>query len=160
MFPSPLGVIFSLIQDIKWINNEALSVSVSSRSYILSYEIKMTLKPMILKVSVSSRSYILSYFPFNVNGSCCTRFRLLSELYSLLSYSSIFLFICQVFISFRLLSELYSLLSDLLEKTSAIDGVSVSSRSYILSYSKINGDVTISNPSEFPSPLGVIFSLM
>ena len=63
-FPSPLGVIFSLI--------------------------KITLLVLELKevgVSVSSRSYILSYF----NGSVAIHneiygFRLLSELYSLLSY--------------------------------------------------------------------------
>ena len=112
-----------------------LIVSVSSRSYILSYSpmTRPTTPPSYI-VSVSSRSYILSYIypnkeqkillakfpsPLGVIFSLIfiersgtmgsrTSFRLLSELYSLL--------LKQVGIygnikeSFRLLSELYSLL--------------------------------------------------
>ena len=63
-FPSPLGVIFSLMK-IKLIFLKSIRikfVSVSSRSYILSYS-KTTSKyrNIFCCVSVSSRSYILSY---------------------------------------------------------------------------------------------------
>ena len=65
MFPSPLGVIFSLILRIYLCHYPLYiyHVSVSSRSYILSYRRKMLdKKEIILIVSVSSRSYILSYW--------------------------------------------------------------------------------------------------
>ena len=87
MFPSPLGVIFSLIELKYWkdfdigIGFRLLSelysllferlkvgelrtvvpVSVSSRSYILSYLAMITANTPLSLVSVSSRSYILSY---------------------------------------------------------------------------------------------------
>ena len=111
-FPSPLGVIFSLIYTEEEIP-EYYTVSVSSRSYILSYEIKSFRFKRIgfKKVSVSSRSYILSY--------------------------DIFIFINSIGVY-----------------------VSVSSRSYILSYYFIKWGTTILAKKKFPSPLGVIFSLI
>ena len=112
-FPSPLGVIFSLIVNL--INSTLDTVEF---------------------VSVSSRSYILSYtntFYFLI-GICYLCFRLLSELYSLL-----YIIIKALFTSlksFRLLSELYSLLyyRPINFLTHLFLLVSVSSRSYILSY--------------------------
>ena len=87
-------------------------VSVSSRSYILSYLISLIFyyHTYLNFVSVSSRSYILSYYFFCEKDRC-----------------------------------------------PSLD-VSVSSRSYILSY----GDIYCwnFNSIEFPSPLGVIFSLI
>ena len=67
-----------------------------------------------------------------------------------------------LYTSFRLLSELYSLLCYV---GGWIDGdniyiVSVSSRSYILSYLLNTLNSKLSIFSAFPSPLGVIFSLM
>ena len=63
LFPSPLGVIFSLILIVPTVPTcLKLIVSVSSRSYILSYKEYKSFKRMLKKVSVSSRSYILSYF--------------------------------------------------------------------------------------------------
>ena len=62
MFPSPLGVIFSLM--VAEINsyNGTFEVSVSSRSYILSYYgAGQHMNETSAMVSVSSRSYILSY---------------------------------------------------------------------------------------------------
>ena len=62
-FPSPVGVMFSLILK----NEKVLSakkfknVSVSSRSYILSYFNSIPTIQPLFKVSVSSWSYILSY---------------------------------------------------------------------------------------------------
>ena len=116
-----------------------------------------------------------------------TSFRLLSELYSLLftqikhcdilnpasSFPSplgVIFSLIKIsdrvgnwgWICFRLLSELYSLLFYIYpeQQYSCHYLVSVSSRSYILSYS-INA-FTISDilTSLFPSPLGVIFSLI
>ena len=88
-FPSPLGVIFSLI--FMNISNSIsiilIIVSVSSRSYILSYCQKQLIATNLLyMVSVSSRSYILSYNPNGLGLSMLglKGFRLLSELYSLL----------------------------------------------------------------------------
>ena len=136
-------------------------------------------------VSVSSRSYILSYLDEKkreIDKVISYSFRLLSELYSLL-YSYYIFFITLYFASFRLLSELYSLLwfgNQILNsmsiqkfpsplgvifslivfymKLKVNELVSVSSRSYILSYSKkmLDNFITI----WFPSPLGVIFSLI
>ena len=68
-------------------SSEIAFVSVSSRSYILSYQqIENNIEKNILEVSVSSRSYILSYFlvPYFTIKSKTLSFRLLSELYSLL----------------------------------------------------------------------------
>ena len=91
-----------------------------------------------------------------------TCFRLLSELYS-------FLFIKENVIinylkyCFRLLSELYSFLFEYEKNDISIDyiEVSVSSRSYILSYMYTNSMMLdIKENREFPSPLGVIFFLI
>ena len=61
-FPSPLGVIFSLIIiGLDGNKKEIKTVSVSSRSYILSYNGTTITNAEINQVSVSSRSYILSY---------------------------------------------------------------------------------------------------
>ena len=87
-FPSPLGVIFSLIS-VDYSLVKYFRVSVSSRSYILSYGYNnfqlRSLKELHL-VSVSSRSYILSYFSKNIIDLLdkIDSFRLLTELYSLL----------------------------------------------------------------------------
>ena len=113
-FPSPLGVIFSLIQQLLKFFKSLLTsnsfrllselysllffpslypffktnslVSVSSRSYILSYMMEYLLTMKLLFVSVSSRSYILSYIKtrFALSSTISDCFRLLSELYSLL----------------------------------------------------------------------------
>ena len=111
-FPSPLGVIFSLIIGgfiyvrIYW------RVSVSSRSYILSYKLKMNLLELnIMKVSVSSRSYILSYL---IIVNCCFK----------------------VFVFPSPLGVIFSLIGD---------------SKLVVEYWS-NG--------AFPSPLGVIFSLI
>ena len=164
VFPSPLGVIFSLMRDnLIYYRLSKKLVSVSSRSYILSYSVLKYVLLIVLEsfrllselysllqrqkssvesmknldVSVSSRSYILSYL-------IC------------ISYSYAF-FIS----SFRLLSELYSLLSYIpmiIQKIALL--VSVSSRSYILSYSQRRRYNGRSGNIWFPSPLGVIFSLI
>ena len=65
-FPSPIGVIFSLIGEIRIhkTNTKINIVSVSYRSYILSYEMRIpeNIKLIIAQfVSVSYWSYILSY---------------------------------------------------------------------------------------------------
>ena len=120
-FPSPLGVIFSLIKEKINMNDKILEYSfrLLSELYslllnLLSFVHVLDIKP----VSVSSRSYILSYlYP--------------SDSYRNLEDKS-----------FRLLSELYSLLS--IEQKPAINQfglpVSVSSRSYILSYAPLGKD--------------------
>ena len=117
-------------------------------------------------------------------------FRLLSELYSLLcTVFPVLLTILVIVICFRLLSELYSLLyinsKNLIVKKLLImfpsplgvifslifkdkklkeledEHVSVSSRSYILSYQNIVITLLkIILIYQFPSPLGVIFSLI
>ena len=63
---------------------------------------------------------------------------------------------------FRLLSELYSLLfSEVYEmETFGVEEYSVSSRSYILSYSYFVVHDGSLNNGLIPSPLGVIFSLI
>ena len=64
-------------------------------------------------------------------------------------------------ISFRLLSELYSLLCTSKDIIIKRLNVSVSSRSYILSYNLKNELIgSVENAIKFPSPLGVIFSLI
>ena len=89
MFPSPLGVIFSLMLFIAFL-------------YI----------NILLIVSVSSRSYILSYINFKCSFIVKKEFsfRLLSELYSLLFTFWDNLHHKLTSECFRLLSELYSLL--------------------------------------------------
>ena len=116
MFPSPLGVIFSLICGIHelYIIFETI-VSVSSRSYILSY-IQCLLwwnaRRRCIWVSVSSRSYILSYL-LSLNALINTYFSVsVSSRSYILSYDSI----------------------NLEPPTKKYWLVSVSSRSYILSY--------------------------
>ena len=113
-------------------------VSVSSRSYILSYKNKQILFKISLKVSVSSRSYILSYRQYKILLIIhCSFIVSVSSRSYILSYE-----------------RLIKVLKEFLEK------VSVSSRSYILSYApytEFYGKVII---KEFPSPLGVIFSLI
>ena len=89
MFPSPLGVIFSLIKVNKFsLHLEIKNVSVSSRSYILSYKCK--------KNNIENRKF--------------RSFRLLSELYSLLYNQFLKNVVGLKTEGFRLLSELYSLL--------------------------------------------------
>ena len=60
-FPSPIGVIFFLIQTLEEIKEEAKAAFPSPIGVIFFLINEMTLKPMILKVSVSYQSYILSY---------------------------------------------------------------------------------------------------
>ena len=123
----------------------------------------------IIYVSVSSRSYILSYpsFPASVADNIAYSFRLLSELYSLLfimknsikvvedwvsvsSRSYILSYVPLTLpsvsnnpLSFRLLSELYSLLCYIYNLCCFPISVSVSSRSYILSYLIDNFNINI-----------------
>ena len=116
-----------------------------------------------MEVSVSYRSYILSYFIYSINSfnsiypSC---FRLLSELYSFLFFILSNSFI-SIILSFRLLSELYSFLFNGMEDGKKILFlVSVSYRSYILSYLGCFFCKTFSIFRWFPSPIGVIFFLI
>ena len=136
-FPSPLGVIFSLIEIVLFFVEYKKDVSVSSRSYILSY------------YKSSNGTY------WNIKG-----FRLLSELYSLLFYyfKSEGLKECYVSVSSRsyILSYEIGFSWKLLERLE----VSVSSRSYILSYLWGVELEQYGIYPKFPSPLGVIFSLM
>ena len=137
-----LSELYSLLLEVKRLlkNFKSYCVSVSSRSYILSYEVPAHYtKLYMFKVSVSSRSYILSYsFDYNFfqNYHYISSFRLLSELYSLLLEVK------------RLLKNFKSYC------------VSVSSRSYILSYMTALCKLKANGLDLFPSPLGVIFSLI
>ena len=138
-FPSPLGVIFSLIDDFIEFKSDIIEMFPSPLGVIFSLmRGRMDALGIYVGVivSVSSRSYILSYMLLNILESQGKSFRLLSELYSLLwnnwrVYES-FWWRC-----FRLLSELYSLLYTRKKYFSTRTRnywVSVSSRSYILSY--------------------------
>ena len=113
-----------------------------------------------LKVSVSYRSYILSYLQLikyiNINVYLC--FRLLSELYSLLLeldgiYKTENMFPSPIGVIFSLIFGNYT-------KYARILPVSVSYRSYILSYQKNIAKTNRISNIRFPSPIGVIFSLM
>ena len=86
-------------------------------------------------------------------------FRLLSELYSLLFCISISI-VCYISISFRLLSELYSLLSEHEDDyNNTLDRFRLLSELYSLLYrDALQESTKISR--EFPSPIGVIFSLI
>ena len=111
-------------------------VSVSSRSYILSYCYKNSMMNIIENaVSVSSRSYILSYFTYKI----------------IIASFSIYVFPSP-------LGVIFSLIIFVEIKHISNCCVSVSSRSYILSYA-VKSSVTTPYIS-FPSPLGVIFSLI
>ena len=87
-------------------------------------------------------------------------FRLLSELYSLLSYPITSL--CSSIASFPSpLGVIFSLMIKVTRDTFySLISVSVSSRSYILSYNKKCNIQTFERVLKFPSPLGVIFSLI
>ena len=64
-FPSPIGVIFFLMDCVWYDDYRDEYVSVSYRSYILSYIktcFRVLNKLQDLRVSVSYRSYILSYY--------------------------------------------------------------------------------------------------
>ena len=92
-FPSPLGVIFSLIYfPLILYLLKIRSVSVSSRSYILSYQLIIFGGTLIQVgyVSVSSRSYILSYEKVrtNYNGTKTTQVSVSSRSY-ILSYTMV-----------------------------------------------------------------------
>ena len=136
LFPSPIGVIFSLIICIPHTAKKSISFRLLSELYSLLYTLQRS-RLIIEWVSVSYRSYILSYdaqalsFIVIEYHQC---FRLLSELYSLL-----FLLICSL--------------------VRAIIEVSVSYRSYILSYIEFVLCLGC-YPDKFPSPIGVIFSLI
>ena len=88
-FPSPIGVIFSLIQKVRiWIDNAKIFRFPSPIGVIFSlinlFDICSSLAE-IEKVSVSYRSYILSYKDSSTKYHLAPLgFRLLSELYSLL----------------------------------------------------------------------------
>ena len=142
-FPSPLGVIFSLIYPLSGLLAIRVSnlVSVSSRSYILSYPINSESNtPTTSLVSVSSRSYILSY---------------LTLLSARRVAKAIFKFPSPLGVIFSLI-----IIVNIIRKKRR-GRVSVSSRSYILSYlKKENISIKILKDRKFPSPLGVIFSLM
>ena len=89
------------------------------------------------------------------------RFRLLSELYSLLS-GTIEVYKAGFSISFRLLSELYSLLSDFSTISftfTLFSGFRLLSELYSLLFEGVIF-MKIKNIKMFPSPIGVIFSLI
>ena len=114
-------------------------VSVSSRSYILSYGRSIVGSKVKADdiVSVSSRSYILSYIADQMDAQA---------LPSIVSVSS------------RSYILSYAIISSKDELTTCF--VSVSSRSYILSYKNGTRGGKNEKFKVFPSPLGVIFSLI
>ena len=138
-FPSPLGVIFSLIQRVFMFIRifKIKLVSVSSRSYILSYIgiRKNEEKTISCSVSVSSRSYILSYENKENWIINLVQFAFPSPLGVIFSLIYDVKNDASIYLSFRLLSELYSLL--------LLVGVYTTIKALL-----------------FPSPLGVIFSLI
>ena len=91
-----------------------------------------------------------------------SNFRLLSELYSHLYKYKIYKCHHSSSPYFRLLSELYSHLLFLLPSIATLlcISISVSYRSYILTYTDISKMVATVVALQFPSPIGVIFSLM
>ena len=115
---------------------------------------------IIILVSVSSRSYILSY----INGNNLTlddfiSFRLLSELYSLLY---LLIFIITNYNIFKFPSPLgviFSLISIQQNSKGFYFYVSVSSRSYILSYAGLAGILKILNSLGFRL-LSELYSLL
>ena len=119
---------------------EDIKVSVSSRSYILSYSVSRHTLETCRYVSVSSRSYILSYYDSIIyHGTRYTTRVSVSSRSYILSYCTI----------------------DLSDDMDIEFTVSVSSRSYILSYAKsIEKMRIVPQVRAFPSPLGVIFSLI
>ena len=132
-----LSYLYCQVRDIK----KSPPVSVSSRSYILSYvQEKHNLHKNILefKVSVSSRSYILSYMTsWSTHRMYVSRQfpSPLGVIFSLIWLPEVRIE-CMFLDSFRLLSELYSLLyRDVIARS-------------------------LKALKEFPSPLGVIFSLI
>ena len=164
-FPSPHGVIFSLIEIVKTKKVMSVLVSVSSRSYILSYlELTMILLRMKHIQFPSPLGVIFSLISF---GCYCTRcwnirlcFRLLSELYSLLYndsydyYESLTAFPSPLGVIFSLINLLFP---EPVGPTMAFPsplGVIFSLILICVSPS------TTSAGSVFPSPLGVIFSLI
>ena len=193
MFPSPLGVIFSLINFKKWVIDaygvcfrllselySLLYVAYTDDKYVAinSFRLLSELYSLLYigekygmnggghRVSVSSRSYILSYSLIHITayigypddksfpsplGVIFSLISTISKLLKILGYQC-----------FRLLSELYSLLFILIwwRLDVIIMQVSVSSRSYILSYKNDTKTYDIKIKNWFPSPLGVIFSLI
>ena len=149
-FPSPIGVIFFLISKrcLFW-NSRWWIVSVSYRSYILSYEdyTDEVVFTGSIRISVSYRSYILSYF------------------YNLDSYTTKdgIRFPSPIGVIFFLIKSLNLIIQSLIltiwnEIIVAIT-MSVSDRSYIRScifkmYLLQNSTIL------FPSPIGVIFFLI
>ena len=125
----------------------------------LVFDLESANKKIIETVSVSSRSYLFSYYKLHLFVQRDYRFRLLSEL-------SFLVLIIKWYInvvyqkSFRLLSEL----SFLVYKDRYSLGlkltynVSVSSRSYLFSYTFYHLTYIKHKIIKFPSPLGVIFS--
>ena len=112
-FPSPLGVIFSLISQFSWCFKCKRCVSVSSRSYILSYkEIKELAKNEIKK------------FPSPLG----VIFSLIQHTSQPYSYQNIDKFPSPLGVIFSLIKNIKFL------QALVIHTVSVSSRSYILSY--------------------------
>ena len=112
-FPSPLGVIFSLIypKNSTFVFSE--EVSVSSRSYILSYVLLLVRKEAGMNNKFPSPLGVI-FSLIGRSGDICRcinySFRLLSELYSLLLDGSTVGRKYNFKLGFRLLSELYSLL--------------------------------------------------
>ena len=117
LFPSPLGVIFSLICWIDFIlrgyKNE-IGFRLLSELYSLLYNSNCCFYIIsIICFRLLSELYSLLFLK-NINGKkvVIESFRLLSELYSLLFYNWQMKLIYKIF-RFRLLSELYSLLCKL-----------------------------------------------
>ena len=164
VFPSPLGVIFSLIRKKQQllmsyqVGFRLLSELYSLLSFILFLLILIILLfPSPLGVIFS----LICWIDFILRGyKNEIGFRLLSELYSLLYNSNCCFYIISI-ICFRLLSELYSLLflKNINGKKVVIESFRLLSELYSLLWiwSK---SVSISIIFMFPSPLGVIFSLI
>ena len=162
-FPSPIGVIFFLIDVIPLDSENDYMISVSYRSYILSYYVNIFFYFFCEKdrISVSYRSYILSYVKVMKLKICLIKKISVSYRSYILSY-----YICMedgdfyhqefpspIGVIFFLIFNLYYFI--ILE----CFNISVSYRSYILSYltKKIKYyTITVS----FPSPIGVIFFLI
>ena len=90
----------------------------------------------------------------------CTRFRLLTELYSFLLVWN-YLLLIRFFLGFRLLTELYSFLPGKTKKTYEIYNRFPSPYGviFILTYCFIRHNNKWVSCTEFPSPYGVIFIL-
>ena len=137
-FPSPIGVIFSLIFKITLYNIAIYSFRLLSELYSHLFHLDILIVTMLLILSVSYRSYILTYFSIMSISKCNTSF---------------FFFPSPIGVIFSLISKLAKVCY--ISRTCT----SVSYRSYILTYFYIWMKNNI-HKTTLPSPIGVIFSLI